>query len=106
MAKPRKLKRPGSEAPQAVQLAQANTSGRAPPGQDLLVRASAALARGNVRGARSLLRQVAASGPETDKAAALALIERLRPDPQSMMVAAAVLAVIWFAIWAGLLRGR
>ena len=76
------------------------------PSSEPLRRAEKALARGNVRAARTLAAQILESGAEGDKAEARSILERSGPDPQSMLVAAAVLTAICLAIWAALLHAH
>jgi FimV-like protein len=70
-----------------------------------LARARAALARGNVRQARQLLREVVASGPEGEREEARTLLERTNPDSRALLTAAGVLLIILIATWLAILRG-
>jgi hypothetical protein len=68
--------------------------------------ARAALARGDVRTARRIAREIAASGSGAERDAALRLLGQLAPDPAALIVAAAVLVVIAVAAWLALFRSR
>ncbi len=63
-----------------------------------------ALESGDVRRARRLLGEAVQSGPESQRAEARALLDRLGPDMRAMAVAALVLLLIAFAAWAAILR--
>ncbi len=104
MAKPGKFSKAAREEPQRSKLAATAAAATRAPGGELLKQARRALGRGDLRSARALARKIVSTGLEADKPEAVAMIERMRPDRQSMLVAAAVLAMIWIAIWAGLLR--
>jgi hypothetical protein len=65
-----------------------------------------ALEAGDVRRARRLAAEAAENGPESERAAARALLERLGPDMRAIAVAAVVLALILVAAWAAILRPR
>ena len=69
-----------------------------------LDRAREALERGNVRRARELLAEVAASGAEREKEQARRLLERTGPDRKALLTIAGVLLLILVATWAAILR--
>ena len=71
-----------------------------------LARARAVLEAGNVRRARELLTEAAASGPESEREEARQLLERTRPDPRALLTVGVVLLIILFAAWAAILRLR
>jgi hypothetical protein len=74
-----------------------------PPGS-ALAQAKEALARGDTRRSRAILRQALATDPTVDRAAAEALLQRTRVDPVALGVAGAVLLVIVLAAWFALLH--
>ncbi|MFN2547057.1 MAG: hypothetical protein ABR567_06485 [Myxococcales bacterium] len=61
---------------------------------------------GDVRRARQAAAAAADSGPEPERAEARALLDRLRPDRNSILTVAVVLLLILFAAWAAILRVR
>lgn len=69
-----------------------------------LLRARAALRRGNNREARKLAAEAAAAGPESERAEARELALQLQPDPRSLLAAGGALLLIAFAAWAAILR--
>ena len=71
-----------------------------------LARARQALEAGNVRRARKLLSEAAASGPEAERGEAQALLARIEPDRMALLTAAAVLMVIIVAAWLAILRAH
>jgi hypothetical protein len=70
-----------------------------------LAQAEEALARGDTRRSRAILRQALAADPAVDRAPAEALLQRTRVDPVALGVAGAVLLVIVLAAWFALLHG-
>lgn len=66
--------------------------------------ADEAIARGDVRTARALLRAVLAAGAEADKVGAGERLGRLSVDPRALLAAGGLLLVIVFAAWAAILR--
>lgn len=66
--------------------------------------AESALARGDVRTARALLRTLAESGPEQDRAAARARLARMTPDPAALVTVAIVAVLILIATWLAIFR--
>lgn len=78
----------------------------APVVQTPIAQAKAALARGDVRRARKLAAEAARAASEAERGEARALLERTRPDPQSLLAVGAVLALILVALWAAILRLR
>jgi len=76
------------------------------PPTNPLGRARWLLEVGDVRRARALAAEAAESGPEAERAEARALLERLAPDPTSILTVAVVLVLILFATWAAILRVR
>ncbi len=68
--------------------------------------AKEALAAGDARRARALAEQAAASGPEGEREEARKLVERLKPDAQSIYAAAVVLFLILLAAWLAIFRRR
>jgi FimV-like protein len=64
-----------------------------------LARARQALEAGNLRRARQLLSEAAASGPEPERREAQALLARTEPDRVALLTAAAILIVIIIAAW-------
>lgn len=74
--------------------------------QTPLGKARWALEAGDVRRARQLAAEAARSGPESERAEAQALLDRLGPDLAALLTAAAVLLLIMFAAWAAILRAR
>lgn len=81
-----------------------NSSGAAP--SDPLARARIALSAGNVRGARALAREIAAHGPDAERAEAAAILERTSPDPRALITTLTVIAIIVFAAWVAILRAH
>jgi hypothetical protein len=78
----------------------------APPGS-ALAQAEEAIARGDTRRGRAILRQALAGAPTAagvDRDAAEALLQRTRVDPVALGVAGAVLLVILIATWFALLH--
>lgn len=71
-----------------------------------LARARQALEAGNVRRARKLLSEAAASGPEAERREAQALLARSAPDRVALLTAAAVLLVIIVAAWLAILKAH
>ena len=69
-----------------------------------LARAREALERGNVRRARELLAEVAASGTESEREQAKQLLERTGPDRKALLTVAGALLLILVATWAAILR--
>jgi hypothetical protein len=69
-----------------------------------LGQARAALQVGNVRLARKLAAEAAATGPEGERDEARQLAQSLSPDPQPLIVVAAVLILIIIAAWLAILR--
>jgi FimV-like protein len=69
-------------------------------------KARMALESGDARRARKLASEAAASGPENERDEARKLLTRLEPDPQPLLVAAAVLILIIIAAWLAILRTR
>jgi FimV-like protein len=67
-----------------------------------LARARQALEAGNLRRARQLLSEAAASGPEAERREAQALLARTDPDRVALLTAAAILIVIIVAAWLAL----
>jgi FimV-like protein len=67
-----------------------------------LARARQALEVGNLRRARQLLSEAAASGPEAERREAQALLARTDPDRVALLTAAAILIVIIVAAWLAL----
>jgi hypothetical protein len=65
-----------------------------------------ALEAGDVRRARQLAAEAARSGPESERAEARALLEKLGPDLAALITAAVVLELIVFAAWAAILKAR
>jgi FimV-like protein len=61
---------------------------------------------GDVRRARTLAEEAVKSGPESERAEARALLDRLRPDRASILAVVVVLLLILFAAWAAILRLR
>jgi len=74
--------------------------------QTPLGKARWALEAGDIRRARHLAAEAARSGPESERAEAQALLERLGPDLAALIAAAVVLALIVFAAWAAILKAR
>jgi hypothetical protein len=74
--------------------------------QTPLGKARWALEAGDVRRARQLAAEAARSGPESERAEARALLEKLGPDLAALITAAVVLALIVFAAWAAILKVR
>ncbi|HXN55813.1 MAG TPA: hypothetical protein VN874_06070 [Myxococcales bacterium] len=75
----------------------------APPGS-ALAQAEEALARGDTRRGRAILRQALATASAVDRDAAEVLLRRTRVDPVALGVAGAVLLVILLAAWFALLH--
>jgi hypothetical protein len=75
----------------------------APPGS-ALAQAEEALARGDTRRGRAIVRQALATTSAVDRDAAQALLQRTRVDPVALGVAGAVLLVILLAAWFALLH--
>ena len=75
----------------------------APPSA-ALARARLALTAGNVRGARTLAREITSAGPDTERPEASEILERTRPDPRAVISTLIVIAIILFAAWAAILR--
>jgi hypothetical protein len=69
-----------------------------------LGQARAALRLGNVRLAHKLASEAAANGPEAEREEARQLLRSLAPDPQPLLVVAAVLILIIIAAWLAILR--
>jgi FimV-like protein len=69
-----------------------------------LARARETLERGNVRRAREILAEVAASGPESEREQARQLLERTGPDRVALLTIAGVFLVILIAAWVAILR--
>lgn len=69
-----------------------------------LGQARAALQAGNTRLAHKLASEAAATGPEGEREEAQKLERSLAPDPQPLMVVAAVLILIIVAAWLAILR--
>ena len=65
-----------------------------------------ALEVGDLRRARALAEEAARSGPESERAEAERLLQRLRPDPAAMLTVALVLLLIVFAAWAAILHAH
>jgi FimV-like protein len=86
--------------------AEARRDIQAGPPSTPLGRARWLLEVGDVRRARSLAVEVAKSGPEAERAEARALLDRLRPDRDSILAVVVVLVLILFAAWAAILRVR
>ncbi|HET7788266.1 MAG TPA: hypothetical protein VFL36_20000 [Myxococcales bacterium] len=74
--------------------------------QTPLGKARWALEAGDLRRARQLAAEAARSGPESERAEAQALLEKLGPDLAALITAAVVLALIVFAAWAAILKAR
>jgi hypothetical protein len=72
----------------------------------LMARVRLALAAGNVRGARSLSREIVAAGPDAERVEAAAILERTRPDPRALITTLSVIAIILFAAWAAILHAH
>ena len=87
----------GRQIPAGVSSTQPDTA---------LGKARWALESGDVRRARRLLAEAAASGPESERSEARSLLDRLGPDLRAVAVAAVVLLMIVFAAWAAILRAR
>jgi hypothetical protein len=80
---------------------------REPPAlASALARARQALEAGNVRRARQLLSEAAASGPEAERREAQALLARLEPDRVALLTAAAIVMVVILAAWLAILRAH
>ena len=86
--------------------AEARRDTPAGPPSTPLGRARWLLEVGDVRRARLLAEEAARSGPEAERADARALLQRLRPDRDSVLAAAVVLGLILFAAWVAILRVR
>jgi hypothetical protein len=71
-----------------------------------LARARQALEAGNVRRARQLLSEAAATGPDAERREAQEFLARIEPDRLALFTAAAVLVVIILAAWLAILRAR
>jgi hypothetical protein len=102
--------RPQGE-PQSEAQGRSASKGKAqPPSQGPLALAKERLARGDVRGARKVLRGALepASGlaREADKAEAKALLSRIGVDPGALSAIGGVLAVILFALVTAILLRR
>ncbi|HEY2027936.1 MAG TPA: hypothetical protein VGH20_01895 [Myxococcales bacterium] len=69
-----------------------------------LGQARAALQAGNVRLAHKLAAEAAATGPAAEREEARQLVRSLSPDPQPLLVVAAVLILIIIAAWLAILR--
>jgi hypothetical protein len=69
-----------------------------------LGQARAALQAGNVKLAHKLAAEAAATGPEAEREEARQLVRSLSPDPQPLIVVAAVLILIIIAAWLAILR--
>ena len=78
----------------------------APQPSDPLARARIAEAAGNNRGARSLARQIAATGPDSERPEAAEILHHTAPDPRALVTTLAVLAIILFALWVAILRAH
>ena len=61
---------------------------------------------GDVRRARAFAAEAAGSGSEADKTDARALLDRLGPDRDAMLAAAAVLALVMVAAWVAILHAH
>lgn len=71
-----------------------------------LARVRLALAVGNVRGARSLAREIVTAGPDSERPEASGILERSGPDRRAVIDTLCVIGLIFFAAWAGIFRAH